>query len=215
MPSASPWTTSSERVRVGGAFMGASRILRPPLVRSYSPKISRERNAVQSTMMDFPLTLQHIFRHGRKIYGNSQVVTWTGGEPRRASFGLVADRAERLAAALKRLGVGDGDRVGTLQWNNQEHLEAYMAVPCMGAVLHTLNLRLFSDQLAFIINHAEDKVVIVDGSGDASVLGDGVLRYEELIAAESPGFAWPELDERAAAAMCYTTGTTGDPKGVV
>jgi fatty-acyl-CoA synthase len=193
---------------------------------------------VQSTMMDFPLTIQHIFRHGRKIYGNSQVVTWTGAEPRRASFSRVADRAERLAAALKRLGVGDGDRVGTLQWNNQEHLEAYMAVPCMGAVLHTLNLRLFSDQLAFVVNHGEDKVVIVDdslipvlakvkdqlktvehivvaGSGDASALGQDVLRYEELIAAEPPGFAWPDLDERAAAAMCYTTGTTGDPKGVV
>ncbi len=192
---------------------------------------------MQSTMMDFPLTIQHIFRHGRKLFGNSQVVTWTGAEPRRASFGTVADRAERLAAALKRLGVGDGDRVGTLQWNDQEHLEAYMAVPCMGAVLHTLNLRLFADQLAFIVNHAEDKVVIVDdslipvlakvkdqlktvrhiivaGAGDASALGD-VLRYEELIAAESPGFAWPDLDERAAAAMCYTTGTTGDPKGVV
>jgi fatty-acyl-CoA synthase len=192
---------------------------------------------VQSTMMDFPLTVQHLFRHGRKIYGDSEVVTWTGAEPRRASFAKVADRAERLAAALKRLGVGDGDRVGTLQWNNQEHLEAYMAVPCMGAVLHTLNLRLFPDQLAYIVNHGEDKVVIVDdslipvlarvkdqlrtiqhiivaGSGDASALGRSVLRYEELIAAESPGFAWPQLDERAAAAMCYTTGTTGDPKGV-
>src|SRR4051812_43568319 len=157
-------------------------------------------------MMDFPLTIQHIFRHGRKIFGNSQVVTWTGAEPRRASFGKVADRAERLAAALKRLGVGEGDRVGTLQWNDQEHMEAYLAVPCMGAVLHTLNLRLFPDQLAFIINHAEDKVVIVDdslvpvlakvkdqlktvrhivvaGFGDASALGD-VLRYEDLIAAE-------------------------------
>jgi fatty-acyl-CoA synthase len=188
-------------------------------------------------MMDFPLTVQHLFRHGRKIYGASEVVTWTGAEPRRASFAKVADRAERLAAALKRLGIRDGDRVGTLQWNNQEHLEAYMAAPCMGAVLHTLNLRLFADQLAFIVNHGEDRVVIVDdslipvlarvkdqlktvrhiivaGSGDASALGDGVLRYEDLIAAESPGFAWPQLDERAAAAMCYTTGTTGDPKGV-
>ena len=198
-----------------------------------------------STMMDFPLTIQHIFRHGRRIYGNSEIVTWTGAEPRRASFAAVADRAERLAAALQRLGVRPGDRVGTLQWNDQEHVEAYLAVPGMGAVLHTLNLRLFSDQLAYVVNHGEDKVVIVDdslipvlarvrdrlttveriivaGSGDASALDDGdgdggdrVLRYEELIAAETPGFAWPELDERAAAAMCYTTGTTGDPKGVV
>jgi acyl-CoA synthetase (AMP-forming)/AMP-acid ligase II len=191
-----------------------------------------------STMMDFPLTVQHIFRHGRGIYGDSEVVTWTGTQPRRASFETVAGRAERLAAALKRLGVGPGDRVGTLQWNGQEHLEAYLAVPGMGAVLHTLNLRLFPDQLAFIVNHGEDKAVIVDdslipvlarirdqlktveriivaGSGDASALGGEVLRYEELIGAEGPGFAWPELDERSAAAMCYTTGTTGDPKGVV
>ena len=191
-----------------------------------------------STMMDFPLTIQHIFRHGRRIYGNSEIVTWTGGEPRRASFAAVADRAERLAAALQRLGVRPGDRVGTLQWNDQEHLEAYLAVPGMGAVLHTLNLRLFPDQLAYVVNHGEDKVVIVDdslipvlarvrdrlttverivvaGSGDASALGEDVLRYEDLIAAESPGFAWPEVDERDAAAMCYTTGTTGDPKGVV
>ncbi|HEX4961018.1 MAG TPA: long-chain fatty acid--CoA ligase [Thermoanaerobaculia bacterium] len=191
-----------------------------------------------STMMDFPLTIQHLFRHGRRIYGKSEVVTWTGAEPRRVSYAQLAERAERLAAALKRLGVREGDRVGTLQWNNQEHFEAYLAVPCMGAVLHTLNLRLFPDQLAYIVNHGEDKVLIVDsslipllvrvkdhlktvehfivaGEGDASALGDGALRYEELIAAEAPGFAWPTLDERAAAAMCYTTGTTGDPKGVV
>ena len=191
-----------------------------------------------STMMDFPLTIQHIFRHGRRIYGDSEIVTWTGAEPRRASFAAVADRAERLAAALQRLGVGPGDRVGTLQWNNQEHFEAYLAVPSMGAVLHTLNLRLFPDQLAYVVNHGEDKVILVDdslipvlarvkdrlqtverfivvGPGDASALGDGALRYDELIAAEAPGFAWPEVGERDAAAMCYTTGTTGDPKGVV
>jgi fatty-acyl-CoA synthase len=189
-------------------------------------------------MMDFPLTVQHIFRHGRRTYGNSEIVTWTGAEPRRASFKEVANRAERLAAALKRLGVGPGDRVGTLQWNNQEHFEAYLAVPGMGAVVHTLNLRLFPDQLAYVVNHGEDKVVIVDdslipvlarvkdrlktveriivvGSGDASALGEDVLRYDEMIDAEAPGFAWPDLDERSAAAMCYTTGTTGDPKGVV
>jgi acyl-CoA synthetase (AMP-forming)/AMP-acid ligase II len=193
---------------------------------------------VLSTMMDFPLTVQHIFRHGRRTYGGSEIVTWTGGEPRRASFTAVADRAERLAAALKRLGVGAGDRVGTLQWNNQEHFEAYLAVPGMGAVVHTLNLRLFPDQLEYVINHGEDKVILVDdslipvlarvkdrlktverivvvGTGDASALGEDVLRYEELLGAEAPGFAWPDLDERAAAAMCYTTGTTGDPKGVV
>jgi fatty-acyl-CoA synthase len=159
-----------------------------------------------------------------------------GDGSRRASYGEVAGRAVRLAAALKRLGINQGDRVGTFCWNTQEHLEAYFAIPCMGAVLHTLNLRLFPDQLAYIINHAEDRLIIVDdslvpllakvvkdlktveryivvGDGDASELGD-VLRYEEVIAAED-GFDWPEIDERAAAAMCYTSGTTGNPKGVV
>lgn len=193
-----------------------------------------------STMQDRPLTINHIFEHSRRVHADSEVVTFMGDRSRRASYRAVADRAELLAAALKRLGIGEGDRVGTFAWNNQEHLEAYFAIPCMGAVLHTLNLRLFPEQLTYIINHAEDRVIIVDdsivpllarvakdlktveryivvGEGDASGLdasGD-VLRYEELIAAEQPGFEWPELDERSAAAMCYTSGTTGNPKGVV
>ena len=134
-----------------------------------------------------------------------------------------------------------GDRVGTFAWNNQEHMEAYLAIPCMGAVLHTLNIRLFPEQLSYVVNHAADKVVIVDdslvqllagvlkdlrtveafilvGKGDGSALaatGKPVYRYEELLAAESLDFPWPEIDERAAAAMCYTSGTTGNPKGVV
>ena len=190
-----------------------------------------------STMQDRPLTINHIFGHGRVVHADSEVVTFMGDGSRRATYAEVGDRAERLAAALKRFGIKHGDRVGTFAWNNQEHLEAYFAIPCMGAVLHTLNLRLFPEQLAYIINHAEDRVIIVDdslvpllakvakdlktveryivvGPGDAAVLGD-VLRYEELIAAEQPGFDWPELDERSAAAMCYTSGTTGNPKGVV
>ncbi|MCO5967575.1 long-chain fatty acid--CoA ligase [Actinoallomurus soli] len=193
-----------------------------------------------STMQEFPLTVSAILRHGARVYGGSECVTWKGGgEPRRASYRQVAENAERLAAALTRLGVGAGDRVATFCWNNQEHLEAYFAVPGMGAVLHTLNIRLFPDQLAHIIGHAEDRFILVDdtlvpllarvadrlptveafivvGDGDASALGDArVLRYHELLAAEEPGFAWPELDERSAASMCYTSGTTGDPKGVV
>ncbi|MCP2338725.1 long-chain fatty acid--CoA ligase [Actinomadura rupiterrae] len=195
---------------------------------------------ITSTMQDFPLTVAALMRHGRSIYADSQCVTWAGGEEpaRRAGFGEIADNAERLAAALTRLGVQPGDRVATFAWNNQEHFEAYLAVPSMGAVLHTLNIRLFPEQLAHIVNHAEDSVIIVDGSlvpllarvadriptvrhvimvgdGDASALGRPVLRYSELLAAEEPGFAWPELDERSAASMCYTSGTTGDPKGVV
>ena len=190
-----------------------------------------------STMQDRPLTINAIFHHGRTACSESEVVTFMGDHSRRASYSEVATRAERLAAALKRLGIREGDRVGTFCWNTQEHLEAYFAIPCMGAVLHTLNLRLFPDQLTYIVNHAEDRAIIVDdslvpllarivgdlktverfivvGDGDATALGD-VLRYEELIAAEQPGMDWPEVDERSAAAMCYTSGTTGNPKGVV
>jgi fatty-acyl-CoA synthase len=192
---------------------------------------------MKSTMQDFPLTITSLYRRGRDIFGQSEVVTFEGESSRRASFAEVSERAEKLAAALSRLGIRAGDRVATFSWNNQEHQEAYLAVPSMGAVLHTLNLRLPPEQLAWIVNHAEDRAIIVDGalvpalakikdqlggvehivvtgSDDASALGE-VLRYEDLLAAEKPGFDWPELDERSAAAMCYTTGTTGDPKGVV
>ncbi len=191
-----------------------------------------------STMQDRPLLVTALFEHGRTIYGGSQVVTWEERGPRRATFAEVGARAARLAAALRRLGVHAGHRVATFCWNSQEHLEAYFAVPCMGAVLHTLNIRLFPEQLVYVANHAEDRVVLVDdslvpvlakvakelstvehfvviGSGDAAALGPRVLRYEELLAAERPEFTWPDLDERAAAAMCYTSGTTGNPKGVV
>ncbi|MBI4728863.1 MAG: long-chain fatty acid--CoA ligase [Acidobacteria bacterium] len=190
-----------------------------------------------STMQDYPLTIRMILEHGARLFASSEVLTWEGERARRGTFHEVAERSERLAAALRRLGIGEGDRVGTFCWNTQEHLEMYMAVPGMGAVLHTLNLRLFPDQLTYVVNHAEDRVILVDdslvpllarvagdlktverfivvGNGDASALGDTV-RYEDLLAAEQPGFAWPDVDERCAAAMCYTTGTTGDPKGVV
>jgi len=193
---------------------------------------------VLSTMQDAPLLVSGILRHGQNVYGDSRVITITGpaGESTAATFTEVAERSEQLAKALGRLGVGDSDRVGTFLWNNQAHLEAYLGIPAMGAVLHTLNLRLFPEQLAYVINHAEDQVIIVDGSiapllarvrdqlttvkhiivngaGDASALGD-TLSYEELLAAEEPGYDWPTFDERQAAAMCYTSGTTGNPKGV-
>jgi fatty-acyl-CoA synthase len=196
---------------------------------------------IESTMQDYSLSIAALFRHGRTIHADSEVVTWSDDGPRTATFAEVGDRADRLAAALDRLGVGSGDRVGTFCWNNQHHLEAYLAVPSMGAVLHTLNIRLFPEQLSYVINHAEDKVVIVDGNlipllakvrhelttvRHFIVVGDGerdllspsddcpVHDYEELLAAEEPGFEYPEVDERAAAAMCYTSGTTGNPKGV-
>ena len=115
-------------------------------------------------MQDAPLLVSGILRHGQRVYGDSQVVTVEADGYRTATFAEVAARAEQLAAALGRLGVRRGDRVGTFCWNNQTHIEAYLAVPSMGAVLHTLNIRLFPEQLAYVVNHAEDRVIIVDAS---------------------------------------------------
>jgi fatty-acyl-CoA synthase len=190
-------------------------------------------------MQDFPLTITAVLRHGAAVYGGTECVTWTDDGPRRTTYGVIAQNAGRLAHALAGLGVGSGDRVGTFMWNSQEHMEAYLAVPSMGAVLHTLNIRLFPEQLAYVVNHGGDKVVIVDdslvpllakivaelttvecfvviGDGDASALGTDrpVLRYSELLAQHPSEYDWPEIDERQAAAMCYTSGTTGNPKGV-
>ena len=195
---------------------------------------------IRSTMQDYPLTIGAIMRHGVSVYGASECVTWTGAGTRRATYAEVMANAGRLAGALARLGIRPNDPVATFCWNNQEHLEAYFGVPAMGAVLHTLNIRLPGGQLAQIVNRAADRIIIVDdslvpllakisaelptveafivnGTGDASALEGRVpvLRYHELLAAEEPGYAWPRLEERDAALMCYTSGTTGDPKGVV
>ncbi len=191
-----------------------------------------------STMQTFPLNISQIFQHGRTIHADAEIITYHGPaeDLQTTTFAEVGDRADQLAAALAGLGVEPGDRVGTFMWNNQRHMEVYLAIPSMGAVLHTLNIRLFPEQLAYVINHAEDKVIIVDasiapllarvrdqlttvehivvcGEGDTSGLGD-TLDYEQLIGAQSPGYDYPAVDENAAAAMCYTSGTTGNPKGV-
>jgi fatty-acyl-CoA synthase len=186
---------------------------------------------------DHPLTLQHILRRMRRMYGDSEVVTLTDDGTTRASFAEVCERIDKLANGLRSLGIEDGDRVATFAWNSQRHLEAYMAAPCMGAILHTLNIRLFEEQLTYIANHAEDKVVLVDdslvpmlekvapsfetvehyvimGDGDAGSLPNAI-RYEDLIADQPASFDYPELDDRAAAGLCYTSGTTGNPKGVL
>ncbi len=191
---------------------------------------------MQSTMQDAPLLVREILRHGKQVHGRSEVATYDGSSFRRGSFAEVARNAERLASGLASLGVGDGDRVGTFCFNHQEHLEAYLAVPAMGAVLHTLNVRLFPEQLRYVIDHAEDRVIICDatlapalgrvvgecprvekivvvGEGDTSCLG-ATMSYQELLARGEPGYDWPVVDERQAAAMCYTSGTTGNPKGV-
>ncbi|MEU7224934.1 long-chain fatty acid--CoA ligase [Streptomyces chrestomyceticus] len=197
---------------------------------------------MQSTMQDVPLLVSRILTHGATIHGKAEVITWTGaGEPHRRSYAETGARAAQLAHALREeLGVRGDERVGTLMWNNSAHLEAYLAIPSMGAVLHTLNLRLPVEQLIWIVNHAADRVVLVNGSllpllapllphlpgvehvvvageGDRSLLAGvrpRVHEYEELIAGRPERYDWPELDELQAAALCYTSGTTGDPKGV-
>jgi fatty-acyl-CoA synthase len=192
---------------------------------------------------DFPLTLNHIRRRMQTCNAGSTVTTLVDAEgPQllRVSHAEVAERVDRLARVLtKKLGVQSGDRVATFAWNNQRHLELYFAAPCLGAVLHTLNIRLFEEQLTYIVNHAEDKVIFVDASlvGQLEklapafetvehfvVMGDcatqhslpNALDYEELMEEAGPGaYDFPELDERQAAALCYTSGTTGNPKGVL
>jgi fatty-acyl-CoA synthase len=186
---------------------------------------------------DFPLTIQHILGRMRNVYGDSEVVTLTESGTERAKYAEVAERIDRLAGVLDSLGVKQGDRVATFAWNSQRHLEVYYAAPCIGTVLHTLNIRLFTEQLIYVANHAEDQIVFVDdclvpllekvadkletvrhyvvmGDGDAGSLPNA-LRYEELLADQKPGYDYPELDDRQAAGLCYTSGTTGNPKGVL
>jgi fatty-acyl-CoA synthase len=191
-------------------------------------------------MQDGQLSLAKLLRHGTKVHAASEVITWTGQGSRKETYADLGKHAAKLANALRGLGITGDQRVGTFMWNNAEHLAAYLAIPAMGAVLHTLNIRLFPEQLVFIANHAEDHAIIVDGTlvpllakqlpemttvrhvivanGDKASLeapdGIEVHSYEELLAGQPDEFDWPEIDERSAAAMCYTSGTTGDPKGV-
>jgi len=194
---------------------------------------------MQGLMMAYPLTLQHAFNRAVRLFGRKEIVTQTEGEPHRYTYREWGKRTMQLANALANAGVQSGERVATFAWNNYRHLELYYAVPCMGAVLHTLNIRLFVEQLVYIINNAEDKIIFVDGDlvpllegfssqlptvklyvimGDAPYSG-GTLQpsvdYETFIGERATTYDWPELDENAAAAMCYTSGTTGNPKGVL
>jgi fatty-acyl-CoA synthase len=197
---------------------------------------------MRSTMMDAPLQISDLLEYGRSVHGASEVVTWTADGPRRSTFAGIGDQAAQLAHALRDdLGVVGDQRVATFMWNNAEHLAVYLAVPAMGAVLHPLNLRLFPDQLIYIATHAQDRVIIVDstlipllaknlpqmstvehvvvvGDGDAAPLKAAaqvsVHRFDELIEGKPTRYDWPAIDERDAAALCYTSGTTGNPKGV-
>lgn len=192
-------------------------------------------------MMDEPLLLTSLMEYADTIYPDVEVISVTADAPRhRTTYGQCFARGRRLANALTRLGVSMGDRVATMAWNDHRHLEAYFAIPCMGAVCHTINPRLFAEQLIHIVNHAEDQWIMTDlafvplfeklNEKFSSVKGYIVLTdeahmptttlpnvqcYETLIAAESEEFTWPELDERCASSLCYTSGTTGNPKGVI
>ncbi len=187
-------------------------------------------------MMDFPLTLAAIFRHAERVFPRRAIVTRRADRSiHRHTYADFAGRARRLASALQNLGIRPGDRVATLGWNHYQHLEAYFGIPLMGGVLHTLNLRLHPDELAFIVNDADDKAVLVDRTllslwekvapktrvRHVIVVGaDGEpeknrREYESLLRDREPLGDRPDPDERAAAAMCYTTGTTGKPKGVL
>ncbi len=194
---------------------------------------------MQGLMMDYPLTLTHILERARQLFPSKEIVTKTSSGLHRSTYADMYERVCRLANALDRLGIAPDGRVATFAWNNHQHLELYFAAPCSGRVLHTLNIRLFPDQIAYIANHAEDEIVFVDASLVPAleknapelnsvrhyvVMTDGalpettlphVLSYEELLAGKSPEYAWPQLDENSASAMCYTSGTTGNPKGAV
>ncbi len=193
---------------------------------------------LEAGTQDFQLTLSHIYGRMRGVHGDAEIVTALNeaGATKRISAAELAGRAERLAAGLASLGLEPGDRVGVFAWNSQEHLEAYYAVPCSGLILHTMNPRLSPEQIAYTVEHAGDKAIVVDASLAAAlapiaaglsgvehyvVIGDdpddslpGAVDYETLLAAQDGAFAWPELDERSASALCYTSGTTGNPKGV-
>jgi acyl-CoA synthetase (AMP-forming)/AMP-acid ligase II len=195
---------------------------------------------MQGLMMDYQLTIDRILEHGCRLYGRKRVCTkLPNGSMHEYTYIDLLKRVKRLANVLESLGVQIGDRVGTFAWNNHEHLELYYAIPGVGAVCHTLNIRLGPDQLAYIINHAEDKVIFVDGTllplfervasllttvehyvlfnverGVSTTLPNPLF-LEELMAGASEDYTWKSTDERMAMGLCYTSGTTGNPKGAL
>ncbi len=196
---------------------------------------------MRGLMMNTPLLISAIAEHAARYHGGREIVSVTGDNPRhRYTIAEAMARARQLANALVKLGLSEGDRLATIAWNDYRHLEIYYGVSGSGYVCHTINPRLFAEQLVFIINHAQDRWIFVDpmflpliekiadkiaGVEGYVVLADeahmpdtslqNVRCYETLVGAESSDFAWPELDENSAAALCYTSGTTGDPKGVL
>ena len=203
---------------------------------------------LQGLMMDMPLLISSLIAHADRHHGDTEIVSRTVEGPdkdgrgaiHRSTYRAAHQRARQLANALTALGVGQSERIGTLAWNGYRHFETYFAVSGMGAVCHTINPRLFPDQLAYIINHAEDRYVLFDLSfvplveklapvcpgvrGWVAMTDQAhmpqaaianLLCYEALLAAQTDAFDWPQFDERLASSLCYTSGTTGNPKGVL
>jgi len=194
---------------------------------------------MKGLMMDYPLTITQFFERSRRLFAKKTLATRIPSQPLfRYTYAEFAERVRRLAGGLRALDIRPGDRVGTFMWNCHQHLEAYWAIPMMGAVLHTVNFRLAPPDIAYIVTHGGDTILIVGASvwpllepmrrelttvreivivrdtADAR-LPVGGLEYEDLLRRGAPVAEWPQLDERDAAAMCYTSGTTGHPKGVV
>jgi fatty-acyl-CoA synthase len=201
--------------------------------------VSQEDGHMDSTMQQAELLVADLFEHGHSVHPAALVAHYRGEVVSTITFAELAAQAARLAGALRRLGVTGDEVVATLCWNVPGHLAAYFAVPSMGAVLHTLNLRLSDEQLVYIVNHAADRVIMVSGDlvpklarilpqcpsvRDVVILGEQegslaaapvrVHDYDALLAEAEPITEWPRLPERSAAVLCYTTGTTGVPKGV-
>ncbi len=192
---------------------------------------------MKSTMMHYPLTLNHILERAGKLYGPREIVSRMADRSlHRYTYTDFYQRTRQLAEALQQAGIKKGDRVATLMWNSYAHLECYFGIPAIGAVLHTLNLRLFAEDIAFIANHAEDRFVIVDDvllplfeqfkdkvkfervfvfSLSGKPIPAGYESYEDLLKTAKGNFHYPEIEENEPCGMCYTSGTTGQPKGVV
>ena len=196
---------------------------------------------MQGQMMDMPLTVTTVMQHAEMYHGDREIVSATSETGlQRSTYSEAFSRARRLFNALQALGCQPGERIATLAWNHQQHLELYYGVICGGYVLHTINPRLFDEQIAYIINHADDKwiftdrdfvpllerlgpqlnnvkgIVILGPDGELPEnLSVNVQGYEQLLAGQDDTCTWPELDETSACAMCYTSGTTGNPKGVL
>ena len=193
---------------------------------------------MRGTMMDFPLTLPTILERAGKIFPRVEIVSRKPDKTiSRTCYGEFYRRARRLAAALTKLGLQPGDRVASMMWNHSGHLEAFFGVPCAGGILHTLNLRLHPHEVAAIANHARDRFLIIDDVllpvyekfraavpfervivvpfGCSSAVPEDFLNYEELLAEAGDDFQYPKIDENDGAAMCFTSGTTGNSKGVL